>query len=66
MTPLGRGAIVAGITLISMEAMADFATVNYFAVSTLTTAVYDTWLGYYSLPAAKISGIMLLIFNYHG
>ncbi len=60
--PLGRGAIVAGITLISMEAMADFATVNYFAVSTLTTAVYDTWLGYYSLTAAaKISGIMLLI-----
>ncbi|MCK8128845.1 iron ABC transporter permease [Pseudoalteromonas sp. 2CM39R] len=60
--PLGRGAIVAGVTLISMEAMADFATVNYFAVSTLTTAVYDTWLGYYSLTAAaKISGIMLLI-----
>ena len=60
--PLGRGAIVAGGTLISMEAMADFATVNYFAVSTLTTAVYDTWLGYYSLTAAaKISGIMLLI-----
>lgn len=60
--PLARGAIVAGLTLISMEAMADFATVNYFAVSTLTTAVYDTWLGYYSLTAAaKISGIMLLI-----
>ncbi len=60
--PLARGAIVAGLTLISMETMADFATVNYFAVSTLTTAVYDTWLGYYSLTAAaKISGIMLLI-----
>jgi len=60
--PLARGAIVAGLTLISMEAMADFATVSYFAVSTLTTAVYDTWLGYYSLTAAaKISGIMLLI-----
>lgn len=60
--PLARGAIVAGLALISMETMADFATVNYFAVSTLTTAVYDTWLGYYSLTAAaKISGIMLLI-----
>ncbi|MCQ8878893.1 iron ABC transporter permease [Pseudoalteromonas shioyasakiensis] len=60
--PLARGAIVAGLTLISMETMADFATVNYFAVSTLTTAVYDTWLGYYSLTAAaKISGIMLFI-----
>ncbi|WP_440055304.1 ABC transporter permease [Pseudoalteromonas sp. T1lg65] len=59
--PLSRGAIVAGLALISMETMADFATVHYFAVSTLTTAVYDTWLGYYSLTAAaKISGIMLL------
>ncbi|MFY8273560.1 ABC transporter permease [Pseudoalteromonas sp. SSDWG2] len=60
--PLARGAIAAAIALISMEAMADFATVSYFAVSTLTTAVYDTWFGYYSLTAAaKISGIMLLI-----
>ncbi|MGC0117617.1 ABC transporter permease [Pseudoalteromonas piscicida] len=59
--PLSRGAIVAGLALIAMESMADFATVHYFAVSTLTTAVYDTWLGYYSLTAAaKISGIMLL------
>ncbi|TMO71383.1 ABC transporter permease [Pseudoalteromonas aurantia] len=59
--PLARGAIVAALALISMETMADFATVHYFAVSTLTTAVYDTWLGYYSLTAAaKISGIMLL------
>lgn len=59
--PLGRGAIIAALALISMETMADFATVNYFAVSTLTTAVYDTWLGHYSLTAAaKISGIMLL------
>lgn len=60
--PLARGSIVAGLALISMEAMADFATVHYFAVSTLTTAVYDTWLGYYSLTAAaKISAVMLLI-----
>ncbi|WP_105264685.1 ABC transporter permease [Pseudoalteromonas sp. T1lg76] len=60
--PLSQGAIAAAVALISMEAMADFATVSYFAVSTLTTAVYDTWFGYYSLTAAaKISGIMLLI-----
>lgn len=59
--PLARGSIVAALALIAMETMADFATVNYFAVSTLTTAVYDTWFGYYSLTAAaKISGIMLL------
>lgn len=59
---LSRGSIVAALALISMETMADYATVSYFAVSTLTTAVYDTWFGYYSLTAAaKISGVMLLL-----
>ncbi len=60
--PLARPAIAIGISLIAMETLADFATVNYFAVSTLTTAVYDTWLGYGSLnAAAKISSLMLLV-----
>ena len=41
-----------------MESMADFATVSYFAVSTLTTAVYDTWLGHYDMAsAAKLSSL---------
>ncbi|MCW8998190.1 MAG: ABC transporter permease subunit, partial [Kangiellaceae bacterium] len=35
--------------------------VKYFAVSTLTTAVYDTWLGYGDLTAAaRISSLMLV------
>ncbi len=60
--PMVRGAIVVAIALISMETLADFATVHYFAVNTLTTAVYDTWLGYGSLTAAaKISVLMLLL-----
>ncbi|CCQ09970.1 Ferric iron ABC transporter, permease protein [Pseudoalteromonas luteoviolacea B = ATCC 29581] len=60
--PLSRGAIVAGVALVAMESMADFATVHYFAVNTLTTAVYDTWLGYYSLAgAAKIAAVMLVM-----
>lgn len=58
--PLARTATVAGVTLVMMETMADFATVNYFAVSTLTTAVYDTWLGHYDLAsAAKLSCLMV-------
>lgn len=60
--PMLRGAIVVSIALISMETIADFATVHYFAVNTLTTAVYDTWLGYNSLTAAsKISVVMLVL-----
>lgn len=50
-----------GLSLIAMESLGDFATVNYFAVQTLTTAVYDTWLELGSLSsAAKISSLMLL------
>lgn len=59
--PLSRSAMAVGLSLIAMETLGDFATVNYFAVSTLTTAVYDTWLELGSLTtAAKISSIMLL------
>ncbi|WP_325891615.1 ABC transporter permease [Grimontia sp. NTOU-MAR1] len=60
--PLARPAIAVGASLVAMEALGDFGTVSYFAVSTLTTAVYDTWLGYSNLnAAAKISAIMLVV-----
>ena len=59
--PLARSAIAVGLSLIAMETLGDFATVHYFAVSTLTTAVYNTWLELGSLTtAAKISSLMLL------
>ncbi|MBT1444320.1 iron ABC transporter permease [Shewanella sp. JM162201] len=59
--PMARPAIAAGVALVAMETAADFATVSYFAVPTLTTAVYDTWLGYGSLASAsKLSVIILL------
>ena len=60
--PLSRSAMAVGLSLIAMETLGDFATVNYFAVNTLTTAVYDTWLELGSLTtAAKISSVMLLV-----
>lgn len=59
--PLARPAIMVGLSLVAMETLGDFGTVSYFALNTLTTAVYDTWLGYSNLnAAAKISSIMLL------
>jgi iron(III) transport system permease protein len=59
--PLCRPAIVVGLIFIGAEALGDFATVQYFSVNTLTTAVYDSWLGHGSLSAAaKISMLMLL------
>lgn len=60
--PLSRSAIAVGLSLIAMETLGDFATVNYFAVNTLTTAIYDTWLELGSLTtAAKLSCIMLTV-----
>lgn len=59
--PLARPSIAVGLSLVAMETIGDFGTVSYFAVSTLTTAVYDTWLGYSSLSAAaKISALMMV------
>ncbi|WP_421249531.1 ABC transporter permease [Aeromonas sp. 603359] len=59
--PLARPAIMVAVSLLAMETLADFATVHFFAINTLTTAVYDTWLGYGSLAtAAKLSCLMLL------
>lgn len=60
--PLVRPAVAVGLSLVAMETLGDFGTVSYFAVNTLTTAVYDTWLGYSNLgAAAKISAIMLVV-----
>ncbi|MEZ8193383.1 ABC transporter permease [Vibrio cortegadensis] len=60
--PLVRPSIAVALSLVAMETLGDFGTVSYFAVSTLTTAVYDTWLGYSNLTAAaKISALMLVI-----
>lgn len=59
--PLARPAIMVATSLVAMETLADFATVHFFAINTLTTAIYDTWLGYGSLAtAARLSCLMLL------
>jgi len=60
--PLARPAIAIAASLVLMETLADFATVNYFAVNTLTTAIYDTWLGYGDLATANaLASILMLI-----
>ncbi|WP_448553086.1 ABC transporter permease [Thalassotalea montiporae] len=60
--PLARPAIMVAVTLVMMETIADFATVQYFAVNTLTTAIYDTWLGYGDMAAANALASVLLLF----
>lgn len=59
--PIARPALAIGCTLVAMEALADYGTVQLFAINTLTTAIYDSWLVYGSLAsAAKISCLTLL------
>lgn len=42
--PLARPAAAAGVAVAMMETGADFGTVEYFAVQTLTTGIFTTWL----------------------
>lgn len=58
--PLVRPAIAVGLSLVAMETLADYGTVSYFAVPTLTTAVNDVWLGYGDLGAAAQIALGLL------
>lgn len=58
--PLARPAIAAGSAIVMMEVLNDFGTVDYFAVQTLTTGIFTTWLqGYNAGGAAQIACVIL-------
>ncbi|MEM7072718.1 MAG: iron ABC transporter permease, partial [Pseudomonadota bacterium] len=50
--PITRPAIIAGLALVVMEVIADFGTVEYFAIETMTLGILNVWLGMNNLPAA--------------
>lgn len=59
--PLARPAIVAGLALVAMEALADFGAVKHFEVDTFTTGIYLSWFGMGSpIGAAKLAAGLLL------
>jgi iron(III) transport system permease protein len=51
--PMARPAIVAGVALALMETLADFGTVQHFAVRTFTTGIYEAWFGLGDRSAAS-------------
>lgn len=60
--PLARPAIAAGVAIVMMETASDFGTVEFFAVQTLTTGIFNTWLeGNNAGGAAQIAGVVLLL-----
>lgn len=60
--PLARPAIVAAAAIVMMETVSDFGVVSYFAVQTLTTGIFSTWLdGGNASGAAQIAGVILIV-----
>tara|TARA_B100000745_G_scaffold299281_1_gene249754 strand:- start:17877 stop:19619 length:1743 start_codon:yes stop_codon:yes gene_type:complete len=60
--PLARPAIVAGLSLVLMETLADYGTVSYFGISVFTTGIFRTWFGMGDEVAAAKLAAMLLTF----
>lgn len=60
--PSARPAIVAGLSLVAMEALSDFGSVSFFGVSTLTTGIYNAWISFDDLTLANRLSSYLLIF----
>ncbi|MEO0541847.1 MAG: iron ABC transporter permease [Cyanobacteria bacterium P01_A01_bin.105] len=59
--PLGRPAVMAGLSLALMETLNDFGTVQHFGVTTFTTGIYRTWFGMGErVAAAQLSAILML------
>jgi iron(III) transport system permease protein len=60
--PLSRPAIVVGVSLVMMETLNDFGTVDFFAVNTITLGIYDVWLKMNNVAGAAQLALMLLFF----
>jgi len=60
--PSARPAIVAGLSLVAMEALSDFGAVSFFGISTLTTGIYNAWISFDDLTLANRLSFFLLIF----
>ena len=59
--PLARPAIIIGISLVLMETLNDFGTVDFFAVSTFTLGIYDVWMNMNNVSgAAQLAGTLML------
>lgn len=60
--PMARPSLAAGLALVMMETLTDFATVSYFGVQTVSVGVYQVWKGQFDRESAtELSGLLLLI-----
>ena len=60
--PAARPAIVAGLSLVAMETLAEFGAVDFFSINTLTTGIYNSWIAFDDLEFANRIASFLLLF----
>jgi len=60
--PSARPAIVAGLSLVAMETLAEFGAVDFFSINTLTTGIYNSWITFDDLAFANRLSFFLLLF----
>ena len=58
--PIIRPAIIAGVSLVVMETLNDYAAVEYFGISTLTIGIFRSWFGMNDIESAlKLSSFLI-------
>lgn len=60
--PLARPSLAAGLTLVMMETLTDFATVQYFNVQTVSVGLYQVWKGMFDREGAVGLAALVLLF----
>jgi len=61
--PISRPAIIAGMTLVIMETLADFGVVSYLGINTLSVGIYKAWFGFDDLNSSARLSVILLFFT---
>ncbi len=61
MLPLLRPALAAGVAVVMMETLTDFATVQYFGVDTVSVGVFRIWRGTFDRDAASEFATLVLV-----
>ena len=59
--PMLRPALAAGVAVVMMETITDFATVQYFGVDTVTVGVFRIWRGTFDRDAASEFATLVLV-----
>ena len=60
--PIARPAIIGGVSLVLMETISDFGTVEFFAIETITLGIFNLWLGMNDFNSATQLAVICFTF----